>query len=169
MNYEEMANRLGSLVTMDVDAARAYDQALEEIDLENVREQILKFQEDHNRHIVELSAMINELGGPPPSIEPDAKGFAIERFTAIRSLSGTEGALKALQMNEKITGKTYSEARSWELTPGAAAIVERNYRDEQQHLRHIREMLADRVWEQGVWLKAEEGLPRATQRRQGMH
>ena len=59
------------------------------------------------------------LGGNPPKRSVDLKGLLLEGFTALRSVTGTEGALKAMQSNEKTTNKKYQEAlaisREWSL------------------------------------------------------
>jgi len=151
MNDLDRIERLSSLVQMDSDAVRTYEQALDEIEADAIRERLAQFRDEHIQHSEELSVVIQELGGTPPSQETDMKGFLTEKFAAVRSLSGTEGALKTMQTNEKLTNRIYQEARSWGLAPGADALIERYYRDEQRHLRSIREALAERTWKQAQW------------------
>lgn len=168
MNAQSMTERLGSLILTDMDAVRAYDQAIEEVDVEAIRETMLRFRDEHQNHIVEMSAVIRELGGTPPECEPDAGGFECEQFSAIQSLSGAEDALKAMHANEKVINYIYGAARGWELTPAASALVERHYRQEQRHLRAVREVLAERVWEQPQWrYEFGELRPRANRRLSG--
>jgi demethoxyubiquinone hydroxylase (CLK1/Coq7/Cat5 family) len=75
------------------------------------------------------------------------KGYLIEGFTALRSMTGTEGALKAMRTNEKITNKNYDKALSQDLPADVAAIVRRNRDDERRHLEYIETALSNRVWE----------------------
>jgi uncharacterized protein (TIGR02284 family) len=147
MDNQEMAQKLGSLVQLDIDAIHAYKEAIEEIDVSEIRQQLSSFQSDHSRHVQELSDLIRHLGETPPEFSRDFKGFLIQGFTALRSISGTEGALKAMRSNEKLTNSTYDQARSWKLEPTARELVEKNYRDEQRHLQYIEETIANRTWE----------------------
>jgi rubrerythrin len=147
MDNKEMADNLGSLYKLDIDASRAYGQAIEEIEHADIRMKLSEFRNDHERHIDELAAAIRELGEVPPERSPDFKGYLIEGFTALRSKTGTEGALKAMQGNEKLTNKKYGDARSWALTPTARSLIEKNYEDERRHLEYIEVVLESRSWE----------------------
>jgi rubrerythrin len=147
MDKPEMAKNLSSLMQLDIDAVHAYDQAIKNIEDPMVRDQIVKFRDDHKRHIEELSPEIRALGETPPEFSPDFKGYLISGFTSLRSITGTEGALNAMHTNEKLTNKNYDEARTWPLNPSAKALVEKNYSDERTHLEYIEKTLEARAWE----------------------
>lgn len=81
--------------------------------------------------------MVEQLGGTPAKSR-DLLGFLIEGFTAVRSITGTEGALKAMRMNEMVTNSTYEKAAGNEIYPARIrTLIERNYRDEKRHLAWI--------------------------------
>jgi rubrerythrin len=147
MSNKEMADKLSSLAQLDIDAVHAYDQAIDQIEHTGIRQQISQFREDHNHHVQNLSKLITELGETPPEFSRDFKGFFIEGFTALRSATGTEGALKAMQTNENMTNKKYDEARSLPFRQDIKAVVEQNYNDEARHLRYIEQALGNRSWE----------------------
>lgn len=140
----EAAKKLNTLVQLDIDATFAYTQAIDEIDVPAIRDQLLKFREDHNRHIQELSGAVREMGQKPPEYSRDFKGFLIEGMTRLQSAMGTNAALKAMETNEKLTNRRYHDAISWDLPAAAMAIIQQNYRDEQRHLQYIQETLAAR-------------------------
>lgn len=142
MTNQEIADKLSSLVQLDIDAAHAYGQAIEKADAPEVREHLMRFRDDHNNHVHELSRIIREIGGMPPDYSWDFKGFLIEGFTALRSITGTDRALKAMKTNEELTTKTYREACALPLPPTIKAVVERNYGDEQRHLHYIEQTIA---------------------------
>jgi uncharacterized protein (TIGR02284 family) len=145
---QKLVKNLGSLAQLDIDAVFAYSQAIDGIDVPSVREQLVSFRSDHERHISDLSAIIRRHGGEPPEHARDFKGFLIEGFTAIRSMTGTEGALKAMQSNEQTTNKKYSEAMSWEVPADVRSLIQRNFDDEKRHLRAIEQMLSQKSWQQ---------------------
>jgi len=142
----EAADKLSSLVKLDIDAVHAYNQAIAQIDLLPIKEQMIKYRQDHERHIEHLSKVIIALGVTPPTLTQDFKGYLIEGFTALRSMTGTEGALKAMKTNEELTNKKYRESASLPFSPNIKALIERNYQDEQAHLKFVEEMLANRPW-----------------------
>ncbi|MFO0753635.1 MAG: DUF2383 domain-containing protein [Thermodesulfovibrionales bacterium] len=147
MRDRDIVGKLKDLVQVDIDAVHAYGQAIEKIDIASVREKVIRFQEDHQRHISDLSAVIGRLGGEPPKFSRDFKGFLLEGFTAMRSMTGTEGALKALKSGEEFTNKRYGDARSWNLPTDILSIIQNNYEDEQHHLQYVKQAINDRVWE----------------------
>jgi uncharacterized protein (TIGR02284 family) len=147
MNKKEIIDLLIELAQLDFDATRAYEQAMENIDAPSIHKQIAQFRDDHIRHIADLSGLIDKLGEKPPEISADMKGFFLEGFTAIRSLTGTEGALRAMRGNELLTNNSYNSALSMDLPSDVRTIVERNYKDEQRHLSYIEDAINNRLWE----------------------
>lgn len=147
MDQNRIIDRLNELIALDHDAVGAYEAAIERIDVEFLRSRLREFQDDHRRHIQELSGVVTGLGGKPRE-KPDVKGFALKGFTAITSMMGNEAALKAMQGNEKLTNRTYEQALKESWPEDVRGIIERNFRDEQRHLAFIEESLRMRSWEQ---------------------
>jgi len=132
---------LTDLAQLDVDAVLAYNQAIDNIDELPIRDTLVSFRADHDRHITELGAMIASFGGVAPSLERDLKGFFIEGMTAIASKVGTRGALLAMIGNETLTNAKYKTALGKNLSQDVKVVVEQNYRDEQRHLAYIKDTL----------------------------
>ncbi|WP_187344975.1 ferritin-like domain-containing protein [Cystobacter ferrugineus] len=147
MDLNRMLERLNDLIALDIDAVGAYEAAINRIDVESLRMNLREFQQDHERHIRDLSQVVRTLGGTPRQ-KPDAKGFILKGFTAVTSMMGTEAALQAMRGNENLTNRSYRNALNEEWSPEARAIIERNYMDEQRHLAFIEDVLRTRPWEQ---------------------
>ncbi len=144
---DSMINDLENLVKLDIDASRAYDDAIRNIDHMGIRDSLAMFKDDHDRHIARLSEAISAMGGTPPSMSPDLKGFFIEGFTSLRSMTGTEGALKAMLTNEKLTNKRYEKALESDFSEDILELIRQNREDERRHLEYIQEALTNRLWE----------------------
>jgi len=141
MNNNEICDYLNKLIQLDFDASRAYKQAIDEIDDPQVKATIRTFQADHDRHCSDLSYKVETLGGTPIELKRDIKGAFLEGLTAIRSATGTDGALKAMESNEKLTNKKYSQAMEQDFPFDVKDVIRRNYDDEQRHLAYIQEEL----------------------------
>lgn len=142
MDREDILDQLEKLIKLDVDATHAYDQAIKNMDQSIVRDKLLSFQGDHRRHIDVLSEKMRELQGTPPDLTADFKGFFIKGFTALRSMTGTKGALQAMETNEKLTTSTYEKANGMDFPADIAVIIRSNLADEQRHLSFIREAIS---------------------------
>lgn len=142
LNNKETAEKLSSLMYLDFDAARAYEQAIQEIDDSIIRERMVEFLNDHERHITDIRSMIGMLGETPPEPSRDVKGFFLEGWAAIRSMSGTEGALKVMKSNEELTNRRYNDARSWDVSTHVMDLIIQNHTDEERHLTYIEEQLS---------------------------
>src|SRR6202171_2789775 len=135
------------LIPPDMDAIMAYDQASRARDHDFVADQLRGFRADHGRHVRDLSEELRKLG-ETPDVRTDAKGFFIEKFTAITA-RGTRTALMAMLANENLTTAMYSAALELEDIPESAkAVIRQNYSDEQRHQDWIRNALDQKVWEQ---------------------
>jgi uncharacterized protein (TIGR02284 family) len=150
MDNKEIADKLISLCQLDIDAIHAYRKAHKNIDQPDIKSTIAKFQSDHARHVKELSDMIRSYGSEPPAFTKDFKGFLLQAFATIRSVTGTEGALKALRSGEQMTNKAYDDAVSQAFPPMVMVLLRRNYEDEQRHLNYIDQALQSRLWEKAA-------------------
>ena len=139
---------LSDLLHLDVDAIHAYDQAIDNIDVRDIRMRLEEFKGDHERHVTDLSAAIQRHGGEPPKRGRDLKGFFLEGFTAIRSATGTQGALKAMRGNEQLTNRRYEDAMKADLPAEDKDLVRQNLEDERRHLAYIEQVLREKLWEQ---------------------
>jgi uncharacterized protein (TIGR02284 family) len=147
MTNEQMAKELKDLVQLDVDAVRAYQQAIDNIDDLTIKARLAEFQQDHRRHVIDLSPFVTRFGGKPPADKPDVKGFLIQGMTAIRSKMGIEQALKAMQSNERLTNRNYGEAVSMPWPADVQLVVQRCAEDERRHLEYVDRTLQTRPWE----------------------
>lgn len=71
MAQADFLESLEALVQLDHDAVQAYDQAIERIDHIGIASQLTEFRQDHERHITDLSALIQRYGGTPPERSRD--------------------------------------------------------------------------------------------------
>jgi uncharacterized protein (TIGR02284 family) len=141
MNRDDILDNIEKLIHLDVDATHAYDQAIKNINEQAIKDKLIQFQADHRKHIDLLSAKVLELGGTPPELSSDFKGFIISGFTALRSLTGTKGALEAMETNERLTNTKYEEACKKDFPADILSIIQQNFADEQRHLAFVREAL----------------------------
>lgn len=141
MEKRDIIKTLESLAQLDMDAWHAYGQAIEKSEDIGVRHKLEKFRADHERHISELSEAIRKLGVEPPNFSRDFKGFLIEGWTVLRSVTGVQGVLAAMQTNEKLTNRKYAEAVKLDLPSDLKTLVAANYQDEKEHLAYIQKQI----------------------------
>jgi uncharacterized protein (TIGR02284 family) len=146
MEEKKILSRLKNLCQLDMDAIHAYEQAIESIEHQPIKEQIISFKEDHERHVDNLSSLMRNHGGTPPEFSRDFKGFFMEGFTKVRSATGTEGALKAMRGNEKLTNRKYEKALEDDLPADVLKVIRENREDERRHLQYIERMLEQKPW-----------------------
>jgi uncharacterized protein (TIGR02284 family) len=139
--------KLNDLIAVDIDAVNAYQACIDRLRHADIKQRLGAFQQDHERHIRELSAYVTRFGGKPRS-KADIKGFFLKGFTAVTSMVGDEAALKAMQGNEQITNRSYQASLAEAWPDDLRQLIARNYGDEQRHLAYIREALQNRAWEQ---------------------
>ena len=143
MTDNEMIAELFNLAQCDIDAIEAYQQAIDNIKEIDIADTLREFKNDHQRHVEQLNEALKKLGATSLVKKPDFKGFMIKGFTAIRSLTGTAGALKAMITNEEFINKRYIAALTNDFIDDYKSLIERNYSDEQHHLESIKILLAN--------------------------
>jgi rubrerythrin len=133
----KVVDHLNKLIQLDFDASLTYKDALVHIDDLVVRLDLEDFLRDHERHVMELSSIIRDLGGVPIEVHRDFKGALLEGVTKLRSRTGTLGALRAMRTNEKLTNRVYDREMEVYMPPIAQVIVMENLADERRHLAAI--------------------------------
>ena len=67
---KSLIRNLLSLAHLDIDAIHAYRQAIKEIDVTEIRENLTQFQQDHEVHVRDISRLLTEQGAEPPVFKP---------------------------------------------------------------------------------------------------
>jgi uncharacterized protein (TIGR02284 family) len=138
--------KLRSLAQLDADAVGAYDAAISRVAEPLVRERLNDFRVDHVRHVQDLNAHLQRLGGQPVELKPDLKGAAMKGLTAVTSLMGTEAALVAMLGNEEFSNRAYDLALQFDWSPEVRALIQRHREDEYRHVMWVRDAVRTRPW-----------------------
>src|SRR6185312_9016788 len=136
-----------NLMHVDMDASRAYAQAIAAIGASAIRRRLEAFRDDHERHIAQIATEIRGLGMQPPPRVPDRRGFLLTGYTAIFASMGAEPALRALRANETLTNHRYDEAAAAGLPEHVRQVIERNRLDERRHIRFLEDVIEKRSWQ----------------------
>jgi len=146
MDSERMSE-LKALVQLNHELLGCYDQAIEHIDVPAVRDLLRSFRNDHEQHVRALCEWIGQQGVQAPRPARDLMGLLMTGFTAVRSMTGTEGALKSLRRRERVACRRYGEAAGQDWPIEVRGILETHCQDEQRHLKCVEQALAERAWE----------------------
>jgi uncharacterized protein (TIGR02284 family) len=146
LTTDKIIEELNELIRYDYDAIGAYEAAINDIQEMSVRDPLIKFRGDHERHVVDLSAIVRRLGGNPVE-HPGFKGVVRKTMTKVAGLGGTELTLKAMRSNEEVLNKTYAHHLSLDFPDDIKEVIRRNYGDEQRHLAWVEQALQNRLWE----------------------
>jgi uncharacterized protein (TIGR02284 family) len=148
-DLKKLIERLNDLIALDHDAVGGYGAALKHLENQELFARMSEFQADHQRHILELSAVVRGMGGEPRQ-GPDLKGVMAKAFTDATSRLGDTAALQAMQGNELLANATYDKALREEWPLEVRDLIARNYTDERRHLQYIQDALKSRFYEEGA-------------------
>jgi uncharacterized protein (TIGR02284 family) len=149
LSIEKQIEELNELIRYDHDAIGAYNAAINDIKELQIRDPLIQFRGDHERHVQNLSAIVIRLGGKPVE-SPGIKGVVRKTMTKVAGLGGTELTLKAMRSNEEVLNKTYAHHLSLDFPDDVKEVIRQNYGDEQRHLAWVEQALQTRLWETGV-------------------
>ena len=141
MKGDALVKLLTDLIQLDIDTVEAYRQAAGRVDDDIMRRRLEKFAQEHLGHIEILSQEIESAGGQAPKLSKDLKGLLIKGFAALRSTTGTRGALKALETAEEINVKEYGNAVSQDVPGSVKAVLRKFFSEERIHLEYIQNNL----------------------------
>lgn len=114
----DQVTQLDDLMRGEMAAMKAYDQAISDIKNEKQKSTLQQIRKDHEKAV---SAMSKYVAGKPDLLsdteEAGPWGTFAKAWTKTRSLTGNEGALKALRQGEEHGIKEYEEALKDENIP----------------------------------------------------
>jgi hypothetical protein len=131
---------LNDLLQLDYDAVGAYTLAISALRDRNLRNTLIGFRQDHERHIAELVDLIRARGGVPVRMPHFPTGIFKLLVQAAGSVGGFAGGdrtvLLAFIANETQARDKYRRHASAGYHPAdVAGVVERAARDEETHHR----------------------------------
>lgn len=133
---------LKDLISLDYDAADAYEAAIQRLQNIEFKQQITQFREDHLRHTRELSGVAKQLGLEPPD-STDLKVLITKGKVVVADIfTGDKEILMAMKTNEEDTNTAYGRAFNHKgMVPQALNIIERGLADERRHRAWIEDTL----------------------------
>ncbi|MFO8085939.1 MAG: ferritin-like domain-containing protein [Desulfobacterales bacterium] len=137
MDTNDLIKKLKELAQADIDTVHTYNRVFDEISDEIVRSRLTEFRDNHINHIAAISEEIRNLGGEPPELTRDFKGYIIEAFAVLGTVVGMKSALKALKTAENITYRYYSQIIPKDLPSPLKERLRKHFSDEKIHLEYI--------------------------------
>lgn len=129
------------LIELDFDAISAYEAALERLESPLYQGLMRRFLLEHQRHVQELSQVIRDMGGRPPT-GADAKGILTTGRVVIGHLAGDVGILSAMRTNEEDPCTAYARAAArLDVPPPLRSTLARFLTDERNHRATLVETL----------------------------
>jgi uncharacterized protein (TIGR02284 family) len=131
---EEFIDAVKDLIELDFDSIEAYQAAINRVHNEDYKTKLSEFMADHQRHVNDLSALVEKHGSTPPTTPSVGKQWITKGKIVIANLIGDEAVLKAMADNEKDTIQAYKRMSErtdqWE---EAKDILKRGLEDERRH------------------------------------
>lgn len=142
MNKRLQIEHLARLLHLEVHLVSTYDGATARLGETGPRDQLDRLREDHERHVLDITELIREMGEPTPPDSPDVEGLVAPAISAMRNADGVDDVLHAIRMAERIVGHAYAEARNWGVGMQVHELLGRCDADEQRHLAVLGDLLA---------------------------
>lgn len=132
-SQKHFIDAIKSLLELDYDAVKAYEAAINRIENTSYKAKLSEFKKDHERHIKELSDLIEKHKETPPT-GPSAKQLLTKGKVVFANLLGDQAILKAMLDNEEDTTEAYQtmvdRSDQWE---DSKEILQHGSQDEKKH------------------------------------
>lgn len=140
-------SNLSHLCQADINTFKTYQIALKKVNVAAMFESLKQFQMQHLHHIETLNDKIKAEGGVPVKNNTNRfKKFFALCYTVLRSMTGTEGALKAMLNNERSALIAYQEAYNQNSSSETKGLIKSYLDEEHKHVEHIEFLLHNKPW-----------------------
>lgn len=138
----ELIAELNDLLALDHDAVQAYSLAIGAISRAEYRETLATFRGDHQRHVEQLTQLIQSLGGVPVNLPHLPTGAFKLAVQALGTLGDDRNVLLAFKANEaQVRDKYRRHADRPHVEDSVRAIVGAAAADEEKHYAWVEQTL----------------------------
>jgi hypothetical protein len=137
MDRNDLLKKLQELAQVDIDIVHTYNRVLKEISDEIVHSRLTAFRDNHINHLTAIMEEIESIGGEPPKLTKDFKGYVIEAFAVLSTAAGMKSALKVLKAAETISYEYYGQIISKDIPDILKERLRKYFSDEKIHLEYI--------------------------------
>lgn len=124
---------LKELLELEYDALEAYKEAISRLKDTHTKDIVLGFQQDHEKHIKELSDYLLKTNDEIPK-GPCAKQWLTKGKVVLANIMGDQGIITAMISNEDDTNTAYENLINHaHKDPGIEDFLNKAYEDEQRH------------------------------------
>ncbi|CAN5670149.1 hypothetical protein BH23GEM6_BH23GEM6_26140 [soil metagenome] len=124
---------LNDLLQLDHDAVQAYSLAIDGIQNPQLEQDLTRFRGDHERHIRDLTELIERHDGIPVQLSHVPTGAFKLAVQALGNLGSDREVLLAFKANERQVCDKYNRLAEDTNTPDIAEVLHRNAADEEKH------------------------------------
>jgi rubrerythrin len=137
----QLVAELNDLLQLDHDAVQAYGLAIEAIQSPEHRQTLLRFRGDHERHIENLTELIEAHEGIPIQLSHLPTGPMKLAVQAAGNAGGDREVLLAFKANERQVRDKYQRLSDEPHAPDVAEVLNRNAADEERHYAWVSQVL----------------------------
>jgi len=141
MTDSQLVAQLNDLLQLDHDAVQAYGLAIEGLRNQAHRDTLTRFRGDHERHIRNLTELIEAHGGTPIQLSHIPTGPMKLAVQAVGNLGGDREVLLAFKSNERQVRDKYRRFADQSHDVDVAEILNRNAADEEKHYTWVSQAL----------------------------
>lgn len=140
---EDFTKALKELIELDRAAIEAYETAIERLESQEYRDKLGEFKQDHERHVREVSDLLQNQGEDAPEQRDWTKELLATGKVMMANLVGDNAILRAMKSNEIDTNTAYermdNHSNKW---PEADNIIKQGLRDEKRHKAWLETVLS---------------------------
>lgn len=133
MGGAKLIAELNDLLRLDHDAIAAYALAIGQVESTTYRETLQGFLADHERHVRELTTLVEAAGGTPAAGPHLSTGVFKLAVQAAGAAGGDRATILAFKANEGESVARYRAAAERPHAENVAAVLRRGARDEEKH------------------------------------
>jgi competence ComEA-like helix-hairpin-helix protein len=138
-DFETDIEALAALAQLDLEAAAAYSICAEAMPIEDIRDTLISFREDHLRHVRDLGQLVEEMGGEAVDAEGPVRESSLTALASATSALGPDAGYLAMISNEQLTNSVYQAILQIEWDEDVQQVIKRNLEDEKRHLQWLQE------------------------------
>jgi len=141
-NQTNFSDALKELVELEYAVVEAYETAIERLNKGDFKERLQEFLEDHQRHIREISGVLEKKSEDVPQGPNLGKEFITKGKVLLANMVGDNTILIAMRSNETDTNTAYERLNSREDIWGEARdILKQALEDERKHKAWLDQVL----------------------------
>lgn len=137
MEMQEITAKMSAFHAMNQGATKAYDEAINKTQDQQIKNQLQQFRSDHQHHVQEIQQWFQQNGQQPTQPSKEFANFDQVLLQAVKTSQSQDQIMQCMHIAEAFVNGEYGEALQAQAPQEVKQVLQKHLQVEHAHLQAV--------------------------------